>query len=110
MYDTSTTSVKLSVEPTVDILKLEPQVNLARVAKDFSYASGKSFQKKYAKLKKAHNLTNGHIYGDYKASRLLSVLIRLKLIFSVSLRRLRLPRRKPSRPSRRLCVRLGKHL
>ncbi|KAF9249378.1 hypothetical protein DTO013E5_4371 [Penicillium roqueforti] len=41
-------------------------VNLARVAKDFSYASGKSFQKKYAKLKKAHNLTNGHIYGDYK--------------------------------------------
>ncbi|KAJ5214001.1 hypothetical protein N7449_001170 [Penicillium cf. viridicatum] len=42
------------------------QVNLALVAKDFGYASGKSFQKKYAKLKKAHNLTNGHIYGDYR--------------------------------------------
>ncbi|KAJ5838991.1 uncharacterized protein N7525_004179 [Penicillium rubens] len=42
------------------------KVNLALVAKDFGYASGKSFQKKYAKLKKAHNLTNGHIYGDDK--------------------------------------------
>ncbi|KAJ5824974.1 hypothetical protein N7447_007314 [Penicillium robsamsonii] len=41
-------------------------VNLALVAKDFGYASGKSFQKKYAKLKKAHKLTNGHIYGDDK--------------------------------------------
>jgi hypothetical protein len=47
------------------------QVNLALVAKDFGYASGKSFQKKYAKLKKAHKLTNGHIYGDDKASRLI---------------------------------------
>ncbi|OQE00523.1 hypothetical protein PENVUL_c050G05887 [Penicillium vulpinum] len=28
------------------------KVNLALVAKDFDYASGKSFQKKYAKLKK----------------------------------------------------------
>jgi hypothetical protein len=45
------------------------------VAKDFGYASGKSFQKKYAKLKKAHNLTNGHIYGDDKASRPLSIQI-----------------------------------
>ncbi|KAL2704012.1 hypothetical protein AAEP93_005083 [Penicillium crustosum] len=42
------------------------KVNLALVGKDFGYASGKSFQKKYAKLKKAHNLTNGHIYGDYR--------------------------------------------
>ncbi|KOS38825.1 hypothetical protein ACN38_g10363 [Penicillium nordicum] len=41
------------------------KVNLALVAKDFGYTTGNSFQKKYAKLKKAHNLTNGHIYGDY---------------------------------------------
>ncbi|KAJ5963918.1 uncharacterized protein N7479_003794 [Penicillium vulpinum] len=45
------------------------KVNLALVAKDFDYASGKSFQKKYAKLKKVHKLTNGHIYGDDKASQ-----------------------------------------
>ncbi|KAJ9485555.1 hypothetical protein VN97_g7800 [Penicillium thymicola] len=44
------------------------KVNLALVAKDFGYTTGKSFQKKYAKLKKAHNLTNGHIYGDYMPS------------------------------------------
>lgn len=56
------------------------QVNLALVAKDFGYASGKSFQKKYAKLKKAHNLTNGHIYGDDKASRPLSIQMTFKLI------------------------------
>ena len=55
------------------------QVNLALVAKDFGYASGKSFQKKYAKLKKAHNLTNGHIYGDDKASFPLSIPIKFKL-------------------------------
>ncbi|KGO77719.1 hypothetical protein PITC_009890 [Penicillium italicum] len=42
------------------------KVNLALVAKDFGYASAKSFHKKYAKLKKAHKLTNGHIYGDDK--------------------------------------------
>ncbi|OQD97087.1 hypothetical protein PENSOL_c013G03144 [Penicillium solitum] len=46
------------------------KVNLALVGKDFGYASGKSFQKKYAKLKKAHNLTNGHIYGDYRPGSL----------------------------------------
>ncbi|CAI7646996.1 unnamed protein product [Penicillium discolor] len=46
------------------------KVNLALVGKDFGYTSGKSFQKKYAKLKKAHNLTNGHIYGDYRPGRL----------------------------------------
>ncbi|OQE89459.1 hypothetical protein PENNAL_c0014G07457 [Penicillium nalgiovense] len=56
------------------------KVNLALVAKDFGYASGKSFQKKYAKLKKAHNLTNGHIYGDDKASRPLSIQMTFKLI------------------------------
>ncbi|KUM62729.1 hypothetical protein ACN42_g4386 [Penicillium freii] len=44
-------------------------VNLALVGKDFGYSSGKSFQKKYAKLKKAYNLTNGHIYGDYRPGK-----------------------------------------
>ncbi|KGO54501.1 hypothetical protein PEX1_076860 [Penicillium expansum] len=42
------------------------KVNLGLVAKDFGYTTAKSFYKKYAKLKKAHNLTNGHIYGDTK--------------------------------------------
>ncbi|OQD67829.1 hypothetical protein PENPOL_c003G02382 [Penicillium polonicum] len=45
------------------------QVNLALVGKDFGYSSGKSFQKKYAKLKKAYKLTNGHIYGDYRPGK-----------------------------------------
>ncbi|KAJ5402328.1 uncharacterized protein N7487_008224 [Penicillium crustosum] len=59
--DKETNKVK-SIEGACETL-----VNLALVGKDFGYASGKSFQKKYAKLKKAHNLTNGHIYGDYRA-------------------------------------------
>ncbi|KAJ5502540.1 hypothetical protein N7463_005414 [Penicillium fimorum] len=53
--------------PTVKIEEQQQiEINLALVAKVFGYASGKSFQKKYAKLKKAHKLTNGQIYGDGK--------------------------------------------
>lgn len=39
------------------------------MANDLSYVSGKSFYKKYTKLKKAHNLTKDHIYGNEKVSR-----------------------------------------
>ncbi|QQK44504.1 hypothetical protein Pdw03_8405 [Penicillium digitatum] len=45
------------------------KVNLALVANDLSYVSGKSFYKKYTKLKKAHNLTKDHIYGNEKCLR-----------------------------------------
>ncbi|KAJ6124238.1 hypothetical protein N7471_011555 [Penicillium samsonianum] len=86
-----------------NILKLELQVDLALVAKEFGYASAKSFQKKYAKLKKAYKLTNGHIYGDDKASRSLSIQTILKLISSISerflpLRLLKIPRMRLPRP------------